>query len=346
MGDDPAHLPILEGTGMKTVTTLREISRLAGVAPSTVSRALHGDPRISEATRRKILALAQESGYWSVAAKPIAVVIANPVGGIEGDAFLSEVIDGILAYRGTGRPVSVEVTDARPNGPLPRAASDPAYSGVIVAGIPIHDEWIHKLRSQNVPSVFIGKYTERPYELHAVVPDNVRGGRMVAEHLVACGYDEFWFVGGNLSIHTFGDRYRGFREGLSQLGYELNPAYVFITEPTAKSSAECLAAAIRKTRKRVGIFCATDWQASGALQAIRDAGRLVPEEFGVVGYSNLELAQHTSPALTTVHVDRKQLGALACRLLEDCVMGRARQPVQVVVQPSLIARGSTAVASR
>lgn len=326
---------------VKSVTTLRDLARMAGVAPSTVSRALHGDPRIRESTRKRIVALAEERGYWSIAARPIGVVIANPLGGLRQDAFFHEVVDGILAYRGAGRPVSIEATDAKPRSPLPKLLRNPTYAGVIVAGIPMASEWIESLQAHGVPSVFIGRYTKTPEALCAVLPDNRRGGRLVADHLVAQGYDDFWFIGGDLSIHTFADRYEGFRTGLLSHGFDLPESHITITAPASPEAAQAVGRLVPQMRGRSAIFCATDWQASGALQALRAAGKSVPDEVGIAGYSDLELTQHTSPTLTSVCIDRKQLGFLACRLLEDRIVGRVKQPVQVVIQPELRIREST-----
>lgn len=329
---------------MKAVTTLREIATIAGVAPSTVSRALHGDKRISKATRERIVTIAEQRGYWSVAARPIGFLIANPRGGLNGDAFFLDVVDGVLEQRGTGRPVTIEVTEAKRYSPLPRSLRNDVHAGLIVGGIPIAPEWIEGLLETGIPTVFIGRYTDTPQALCSVIPDNFRGGQLAGEHLIAQGYEAFWFVGGDLSVHTFRDRYEGFKAGLAGGGFTLDERNVVIVEPTAEAAAVEIAKRLPKRNTRTGIFCATDWQASGVLLALRSAHLDIPASVGVIGYSDLPLAQHTSPSLTSIFIDRKQIGYHACRLLEDRVIGQLKQSVQVYIQPELRPRASTAAA--
>lgn len=326
---------------MKAVTTLRDLAALAGVAPSTVSRALNNDPRISESTRHRIMAIAEETGYWNKPARPIGLVIANPLGGIEEDTFFQEVMNSILALRGEERPVIVEVTTGTAQAPLPRVLRKRTAGGVIVAGVPIADDFISALELSDLPTVYIGRYTGSPEELYAVLPNNRRGGELAADHLVEQGYTDFWFIGGDTSACAFADRLAGFRDRLRSHGFHLGDDQVIITDLTSTSGTEAVKQLLPHLKGRTGLFCATDWQASGALAALSQAGVRVPRDVGVMGYSDLELAAHLTPALTSIRVERRQLGHWACRLLEDRMAGWAKQPVQILVQPKLMVRQST-----
>lgn len=326
---------------MKSVRTLRDLAALAGVSPSTVSRALNNDARISEKTRRRVVAIAIETGYWSTPTRPIGLVIANPLGGIQGDHFFAEVMNSVLAYRGEERPVLVEVTTGTPEAPLPRVLRDRSVSGVIVGGISIAQEFISALELCGIPTVYIGRYTDSPDDLYAVIPNNRRGGQLAADHLVQQGYTNFWFIGGDTSTCTFADRLDGFRDRLRTHGYSVRDAHVIATDLAAAGGFTAIGQLLPYLKGRTGLFCATDWQASGALQALREAGVAVPREVGVVGYSDLELSAHLKPTLTSIRVERSQLGHWACRLLEDRLSGWLTQPVQLVVQPQLVVRGST-----
>ncbi|MGE5592919.1 MAG: LacI family DNA-binding transcriptional regulator [Betaproteobacteria bacterium] len=337
--------------------SIRELARMAGVSPSTVSRALSGNPRISQTRRDQIQRLAEEKGYrfpasGAVRGKSFAIgaVIANPLGGLSSDSFFSEVVGGSVGYvKQHGHYLVVEtVMGTAPPGSsndLPRIVKEKRVDGLIVGGIPIEEGYIQSLLGCGLPTVFIGKYLKDPAPCNAVIPDNVSGGQLVGWHLVDCGYDEFYFVGGDISILTFADRLAGFRRALHDRGPGLPDDNVILTngiDQKAGSQATVqLLPRLRRKGRRIGIFAATDWMAAGVIRVLKAHGLVVPEDVGVAGYSDLELAAHLYPSLTTVRVDRLQLGFLAARTLVDLLNRNMTGPVQIYLQPSLVVREST-----
>ena len=133
--------------------TVREIARLAGVSPSTVTRALQDHPRIAEETKAKIRAIVRRNEQ-----KPVGMLIANPLGDLASDTFFAEVIKGAAELlKGFGRPLLLESFDGRASGPLPDMVAQERVCGIIVGGIPIDDEVVRRL-AQTLPAVFIGRY--------------------------------------------------------------------------------------------------------------------------------------------------------------------------------------------
>ncbi len=341
--------------------SLRSVARLLGLAPSTVSRALRDDPRISEATRRRVQEAVRHLGDaalrgrgggragLAVAAppvdpgaeevKPLGLVIANPVGGLQGDEFFRGVVEGVLAWASrAGRQLLIETVSGRRGSPLPALVAQRAVAGVLVGGVPIDEAWLQELASQPLPVVTIGRYTAQPQRFFAAIPDNRAGGYLAGAHLAAGRYDEWWYVGGDLAIPTFADRWAGMRQALGD-----RPVRCVTGGIDAEAGWRVAAAVADRVRQgvRPGVFAATDWLASGLLRGLRQLGVEVPRQAGVVGYSDLELAAHTTPRLTTVRVDRRQLAWLACQLLEGRMAGLLTHPVQAVLQPELVIREST-----
>lgn len=328
--------------------TARQIARMLGVAPSTVTRALQDNPRISPATKEKIRKIAMEHGYHLAgeAAGPemlstnIGLVIANPQGGLASDEFFSEVVNGVSAYlRERRRHLLVEAVD-NPAG-LPALLAEKKVAGLITGGIPIEDAYIEALLATGVPVVFIGKYLKDHRRLHAVIPDNVAGGELVGNHLVECGYEEFVFLGGDLRINTFQDRLEGFRIALQRHGYTLPRANIITGQMGQEGGYLGLKNCLARLSGRIGVFASTDWMAAGAIRAFKEAGLSLPEQVGLVGYSDLPLASALYPSLTTVRVDRQLLGFMAARLLLDVTRRMIARPVQVHIQPELVVREST-----
>ncbi|MEW5867213.1 MAG: LacI family DNA-binding transcriptional regulator [Bacillota bacterium] len=337
--------------------TIRELARIAGVSPSTVSRALAGSPRISHDRKEQIQRLAEEKGYYFPArvisrekSFAIGAIIVNPLGGLSSDHFFSEVVGGSVEYvRDHGHYLVVETISGlaanSASAPLPRVVEEKRVDGLIVGGIPIEEPYIRRLLDSGLPIVFIGKYLKDPTPCNAVIPDNVSGGRLVGKHFLDCRYDEHYFMGGDLSILTFADRLAGFKQELEEHGRGLADENILLTDGIDQSAGSQatvkLLSRLRKDGRRVGIFAATDWMAAGVIRVLKAHGLPVPERIGVAGYTDLELAGHLYPSLTTVHVDRHQLGFLAARTLADLLNRSITGPVQVYLQPSLVVREST-----
>ena len=131
--------------------TVREIAKLAGVSPSTVTRALQDHPRIAETTKAKIRAIVRRNEQ-----KPIGMLIANPLGDLASDTFFAEVIKGAAEFlKGSGRQLLLESFDGQANSPLPDMITQERVCGIIVGGIPIDDEVVRRL-ANTLPAVFIG----------------------------------------------------------------------------------------------------------------------------------------------------------------------------------------------
>ena len=335
--------------------SLRQVALKLGVAPSTVSRALRDSSEISEETKRLVrqtlIEMTGSAGVPARGAKPalrdVAVLISRPLRSLTSDEFFAQVINGVVSCaENAGCHVLLSPIDARGDWVPPRILDNRRVDALIVGGITISKEYREGLSRLSVPVVYIGKHHDEPAD-HAVIPDNVRGGRLVAEHLVACGYQRFLYLGGGLDTFVFRDRLEGFRQGLAQHGFKLRVADVVSGGIDRVGGYEAVKGLLARTaedfgRGKLGIFAATDWMAAGALQALHEAGIGVPDPVGIVGYSDLELASHLSPPLTTVRVDAYALGHLAFRLVEEIWAGRVTMPTQVWMQPRLVERSTTA----
>ncbi len=344
--------------------SIRKIAELAGVSPATVSRALRGSPAVHPDTRARILELSDNGGYEAhrlkgsplntgipahgLMDKTIGLLLANPQSGPGGDDFFTAVVRvcaGFMKeYRGH---LLVEPVGGGSDEMLPHFVLGRKVDGLLIGGIPVADAYIDRLARCAVPAVFIGKYTAGYRRLFSVLPDNYMGGYLVGKHLAACGYRECWYIGGDLSIHTFRDRLDGFRQALQEAGLDLPDQHVLIgaiDQEAGHTQAGSLLQNHSGT-ERIGIFAATDWLAAGVLRRLADADIQVPGGAGVVGYSDLDLARHLRPALTTVRVSIPDLAQMALHLLGELVGNRVEQPVQITLQPYLVTRESTKFAT-
>lgn len=334
------------------MVTISDIAEIAGVSPSTVSRALRDSPRLSQATKERIQRIARESNY---VAKPTAkrqgelalgAVIANPLGDIYKDDFFAGVISGISAFlKGEGIPFLLETTTGSIDESfgLPDMIKNNWVDGVIMGGIPVEQRYVNALVSTGKPIVFIGRYAQDMRQLTAVIPDNVSGGIQAGRHLIDCGYTKFAFLGGNLAIPTFQDRLLGFKDALMETGYDLTKEAVIVNGMDQMAGYQSMQQLIpmMKRGQRWGIFAATDWLAAGAIRALNEHRIRIPSTAGIVGYSDLGLASQSFPTISSIRVGRHLLGKLAARTLLEAVTAPYPNAIQTYIQPRLVERDST-----
>jgi DNA-binding LacI/PurR family transcriptional regulator len=173
--------------------------------------------------------------------------------------------------------------------------------------------------------------------LSYVDADNRDGARQAIDHLVKKGRRRIATIAGPPDVAPGVDRLAGYREALEHHGLEPTPiVYGDFTRP-AGIHAMCRLLDHRPNLDAV--FCASDLMAVGALHALRQSGRRVPDDVAVIGFDDLPLATYTQPTLTTVHQPVEEIGAVAARRLLSLMEGSDAGP-NPVLPTSLVVRQS------
>ncbi|SOD66652.1 transcriptional regulator, LacI family [Streptomyces zhaozhouensis] len=313
--------------GQRAVT-ITEVAARAGVSISTASKALNRRGQLRNETRERVFAAADELGYQPNAlARSLVQRRSYTVGLLStesADRFNIPLHLGLENALGAGR-VSVFLCDGRADPERERFYLESLLSrrvdGIVVTGVrtdarpPLADVPLP------VPVVYAYSRSADPGDL-SVLPDDEQGGRLAAEHLLAAGRRTFAHVTGPTEYAAVRDRLTGFRAALAEAGVALPDARVrcgpWREEFGRAATAELLAA-----RPEVdAVFCGNDLLARGALDTLRESGRRVPEDVGVVGFDNWGvLAEGARPPLTSVDMDLQGLGELAARRLLSLIEG-------------------------
>ena len=333
-----------------------DIAELAGVSQPTVSRALRGDRTVSEATRKRIEAIAAQLNYKvdknasslrRGATHTLALLFFEDAP--EQDSpinpfFLSMLgsITRTCARRGYDLLVStqqlsgdwhVDYEDSR------------KADGIILLGYGDFETYrtrITQLERQGTHYIRWGAVRpDAPDQPRATIGcDNVQGGRLAADHLIARGRRSIAYLG-DASEHSpeYADRYRGLCAGMRAAG--LRPDLGLQVDVAAFEHEGYLAAQrlIARGIAFDAIFAASDLIAVGAMRALADAGRRVPEDVAIVGFDDVPAAGLTSPALTTVAQD---YGGAGVELVDRLVAQIAGAPPTPAVLPvRLVVRASS-----
>jgi DNA-binding LacI/PurR family transcriptional regulator len=197
-----------------------------------------------------------------------------------------------------------------------------------------------ELERIKIPIVLINNQTEGKY-LHSVAVDDVRGGEVATHHLLDLGHRRIAFLETKNRPKSNRLRREGYEKAHREASVPLDPK--LIIPPLADDDVSRGQAALRPLldAKATAVFCYNDMTAVGLMKACRAAGVRVPQDLSIVGYDDVELTNHVTPALTTMHQPRRQLGKQAMEMTLALLDGENRVLDQVL-DARLVVRESTA----
>ena len=331
----------------KPKITITEISKIAGVSKTTVSRVLNNKPDVDSETRQKILSLIEQFDYQPNAfAKAISLQKTNHVGLIIphnaeyvfSNSFYTEVMHG----------VSVEVDRqgyylvlcyAHEVNYLDIYRQKRVDGFVLLSPGSYHIHIIDSLNKEGVPFVSTARISDEGSMTYVDV-DNYYGATLAMEHLIELGHKRIAYIG-KPTLKSSQDRLRGYQAVMQKYNLPLHDEWMQITDnSSAEGGYSYTVKLLQSNNIPSAIFLANDMQAIGAINAIKENGLRVPEDISVIGFDDIPLAKYTTPALTTIRQPTFQKGVNAARLLIE--MLETGQPISsLTMDVELIVREST-----
>lgn len=322
--------------------TIYDVAELAGVAPSTVSRALARPGRVSSQTAEKVRRAAERLGYGRRAASPavgalptrlLAIVvadIANPV--------FHDVVRGAEAAAEEAG-YTVILFDAQESDTRERRAAEqffPAVDGLVLASPRLSDAGIRSIAKQR-PLITLNRQVRG---LPSVLTDSARGTRRAAEHLGGHGHRTLTYVSGPESSWADGMRWRGVQEAGVEL--DIRTRRIGPGAPTVAGGER--AASIWSEAPTTGVICYNDIMAIGFIRSVQARGLGVPADVSVVGFDNSRTGTLTTPALTSVASPLHHQGEMAVKNLIAIIRGATSSEEPVLLPTKLIVRDTTGTA--
>ena len=338
------------------MTTIQQLAAQAGVSVATVSRALNGSAEVSEATRAKILALAQELDYTPSAAARTLVRRRSHVIGVVLDTgpghpdllhpFFQEVLVGLKHGAGSlGYDLLLFASDEPGNGfggthSYLRRAGHHGVDGVVVMGFDGSDPEIVKLAESPLPCVAVDADLGGP-RTGLVMSENREGAAEAVRHLRELGHERIATITGALRTLPGAERLEGYRDEVARLGLPLRDEYVREGDFYDESGYRCTRELLGLDDAPTAIFAASDLMAAGALRAAHELGVRVPQDLALIGFDDIGLASLIQPQLTTVRQDMHALGEAAAEALSRMIDDPDAAPVRRLVPTRLVVRSST-----
>ncbi len=339
---------------------IADVAREAGVSKTAVSFAFNTPERLNPETAERIREVATALGYRPnpvarmltqrrtltigvLTPQALSIVFSNP--------FFAEFSEGVAAAAEESGHALLFVSPL--HGSLAQAVERATVDGFVALGLSEDHPEVEQVRSAGLPLVLVDSAAFP--EHGAIEIDDDGGARSAAEHLIGLGHCEYLVIGvepptpaTQLSPDgVMGRRLRGYRAALHAVGLELPDERVVVGPPSIEGGMACLRRAWEDGLRPTAVLVMSDAMAIGAMHAARELRLRVPADISIVGFDDIDLAQHTDPPLTTVHQPVRRKGEEAVRLLLSTIERPASgRPAHLHLETRLIVRGSTGPAPR
>src|SRR5687767_3565689 len=306
-------------------TTLEEIARHAGVSRSTVSRVMNDHPNVGSETRAHVLAVAENLNYQpNIAARGLAagrthiigLVIPTGVSTLFADPYFPLLVQGIAsASNANDQSVMLWLAEQEyERSTLRRILQGGLIEGIILASALMDDPIFEALVKRDLPFVLVGRHPDNA-GISYVDVDNRRSAREIVMHLLRLGHERVATITGPKNMVAGEDRFQGYLDALRDRRIEQNPDFIIEGDFTEDGGYSAIQQLLLRTPNLDAVFVASDAMAVGALRALREAGKRVPEDIAVAGFDDLPFSARTDPPLTTVRQPIQQMGATAVEVL-------------------------------
>ncbi|MBA6154033.1 LacI family DNA-binding transcriptional regulator [Gelidibacter maritimus] len=331
--------------------TIHDIAKILNIDSSTVSRALNNSPRVTEKTKKKIIAKANELGYQrNDLASNLRKSKTNTLGVIVpriSRHFFSSAIAGIeeAAFKMGYNVVicqSLEQLEREKSNIKTLLAN--RVDGVLASISMETENYDHfeGLRKRKIPFVFFDRHCNIP-NTSSVLLDDFQAGFDATEHLIFQGYKSIAHFSGPKHLEIYKNRFEGYKAALKKHHIDFIEELIFYSRLMEQDGIDNINKLLSLPIKVDGIFSANDVAAISAMKQLKKKGLRIPIDIGVVGFSNEAISAVIEPSLTTINQPGFEIGTRATELLVSQIMVGNDSFIheKIIIQGSLIERESS-----
>ncbi|MFD1849071.1 LacI family DNA-binding transcriptional regulator [Oceanobacillus bengalensis] len=334
------------------MVTIKDIAKATGVSPSTVSRVLADNPRISEDTKKKVRKTMRELGYHpniharnlvAKSSKAIGVILPSSADKALQNPFFPEVLRGIGSV--THEREYAMVLSSAQNGEeimseVRRMVFGRYVDGLILLYSRINDPVTEFLNEQDFPYVIVGKPYENINTVTHVDNDNFTAGKEITKYLIDQGHEYIAFIGGSRELFVTVDREAGYEAALKEAGLPNIEEQKLHTEFLKSGGREAVESILALEKRPTAIVVSDDLISLGVLSRLEQSGVNVPEDISVVSFNNVYLSEITRPALTTIDIHIYELGAQSAKALIEKAENKSEPAKRIIIPHDIIYRDS------
>jgi DNA-binding LacI/PurR family transcriptional regulator len=329
------------------MSTIEQIAKQLGISTASVSRALNNKPGVSEEKRRQVQELAASLNYApSIAARSLATSTTHTIGFLSVDRPLPLSTDPFYLHvlRGAEQELSrrgyfliVSTVDMLQDARELLLLREKRVDGLILAGPFFPEHFIHSLKTAEIPLVLVDNAISQP-PVDCILVEDEGTGFEATHHLLKHGNCEVATISGPSNWPSSRLRGAGYRRAMQDAG--LASAIYCEADTTQETGYQAMLKILNQHPSVQAVFAVNDLMAMGAIRAILESGRNVPQDVAVIGVDDVDLAAHTIPPLTTMHVPTRYLGIMAVRRLVQLLRNKEEPIVISMVTTELVIRST------
>jgi len=345
----------------KKTPTIRDIAKIAGVTPGTVSRALNDSPLVNDNTKNRILDIAAEINYTpNLVARRLSLGKTFAIGVIVPfftRPSVSERLDGVVSILSNSNYDlvihDIENPHQRSIG-FQNMLQERRIDGALIISMPILEKDIQFFHESPIPIVFVDRKDPNLSAFNSIIIDDIQGGYQATRHLIDLGHRKIGFIGDNTELKTkplnevdanpfrftsSRDRYQGYKKAMQEANIPIEPSYYGEDEHGHVQARNLALNMLQLSDRPSAIFAASDTQAFGVIQAARQLDISIPDELSVVGFDDIQPAEFMQ--LTTVRQLLFESGKRGVELLIQSINQDIKEPITITLPTEMVIRNTT-----
>jgi LacI family transcriptional regulator len=334
------------------MSTIKDVSRIAGVSLATVSRVINGASNISDKTRERVMEAIKSVGYKpNNLAKALVQRKTNTIGVVVNnlhDVFFHDLIKGFES--GTNDTnYNLVFCSAYGNTynnrfQYVRYLSQGVSDGIILYGSYFSDESLIKdLTASNTPFVLVDSDVAGN-KVNSLLIDNVNGACSAVDYLISLGHRDIAFIAGDPNKKDLMDRMSGYTYAMQRRSLLIRDGYIQHTTRDYHTASDCMHNLLAIADRPTAVFCANDAIASFAIKAAMEDGFNVPRDISVIGFDNQSYLPdgYGGPLITTMSHPLFQLAVDSIDMLIEILNNPQTEPRTVLYPTEVVEKESTA----
>ena len=329
---------------------IRAVAKKANVSVATVSRTINLVPTVNAQMVKRVWAAIDQLGYVpNTQARALGSGRSGVLGLVISEItnpFFPELIQKFEEIATTsGFEILISSTNYDPKRMelCIRRLLQHKAEGVAILTFGIEQPLFEQLAERNIPLVFVDVAPDRP-GVSVLRVDYDHGIRQGVQHLAALGHRKIGFISGPMRLHSAQARSAAFLNALKECGIKPNREWLLEGDHTLAGGTRCMEKLLAGTDLPSALMCSNDMTAIGVMHEVDRAGLRIPDDFSIIGFDDIQMAQVMIPPLTSIQMPRDQLASAAVNALKDHIEGNhPRREYRIETQ--LMVRRSTAYPS-
>jgi DNA-binding LacI/PurR family transcriptional regulator len=336
------------------VVTIKDVARAANVAPSTVSRVIANNSRISETTKKRVKEVMKNLRYYpNLQARSLAVKSTRTIGIIMPNSayhafrnpFFPEVLRGISKHAHEskyGIYLSTGSSEEEIHEEVISMVMGRRVDGIVLLYSRINDRTMNYLEEMGFPFTVVGRPSMNEERITFVDNDNIFITKQVTNYLIELGHKNIAFMGGNLDFVVTLDRLNGYKQALREAGCPVRKEYFIHEKFVLEKGMDAISSLMTLDTPPTALVTQDDLIAYEMISHLEALNISVPDDISIVSFNNLSLSEHSKPPLTSIDIGTFQLGNIATQCLIEKIEHPDTLPKRITIPTKIIERKSCA----